>query len=412
MLPPRNPARRDTAESEQPQHPQHPHQQQQQYQQYQQQQQPPVTLILPPGITTLEEEVAWLREAFGRAHIECQTALQRQKAIETGWKKDRERLDGEITSLHTQLTDAQKQHASLRTQLQIHESREPGMMVDGFKAINTAIRNFAHSITNSILDHYHPGDNVTTLNVASPELMIKLFEKAPLLLQNAEGKGRLIVDFLEVAIAYKLVSNLLRSFRNFHLEPLKGIDRAVNDVYLQIRKDESQLNAARWRSTTFNALTPFCTESSESWASHFISNILELLLAGIFGSLPSPESNPNSTTDPSNPLPHPPPPLYKLKPKEYDSLKSIFTLASTWNRDVKSTFFPLDFHVSGVPAGFLFDSQVMKLYDSKSPVPTVLPTVIAPVRLGLRSSVTYGKEKPEEWVWQEKVVVITEEFFS
>jgi hypothetical protein len=327
-----------------------------------------------------------LQGIFQNAQAEFQNTVYQQFAVmESNWMKERMEMRAEIASLQMQLTDARKECDSLRTQFQVNESRSPRDIVNGFRAINIAIRDFVYQITASILDHYHPGDNVTTLNAANPELMVKLFKKAPLLIQNEKGKGRLIVDFLEVAIAYQLISNLQRLFRNFHLEPLEGIDRVVNDIYSQVRKDESQLNAARWRSTTFNALIPLCTKDGEDWASYFISNILEPLLVGIFG----------------------PPLRYRLKPRAFDSLKHIFTLASTWNRDVKSTFFPLDFH-----AGIPFDPQAMKLYDSKSPVSTVLPTAIAPVRLGLMNSVTYGKEKAEKWVWQEKVVVITEEFFS
>lgn len=156
---------------------------------------------------------------------------------------------------------------------------------------------------------------------------------------------------------------------------------------------ESQLKAAQWRASTYIALDQHAMKDTSkrdnAWATSFEEEFIHYLISRIFG---------KNTK-------------FVVPQKVHDGLAAICAAAHAWNYKTKATFLPLDFQVVLFKSEELFDERTMRLYDS-SKITEKEPRVIASTRLGLKSSISYGKAKPMEEVWQEKVVVVTEDFFA
>lgn len=158
---------------------------------------------------------------------------------------------------------------------------------------------------------------------------------------------------------------------------------------------ESQIKAAQWRASTYIALDQYAEKDTSKrdakWASDFEQTFVVPLLCAVFGSASAAE--------------------FTFPSKVQDGLKAIYAAAYEWNYKTKATFLPLDFHVMLFKSEEPLDERTMRLYDS-SKIAEKEPRVIASTRLGLMSSISHGKGKPLEEVWQEKVVVVTEDFFA
>lgn len=89
-------------------------------------------------------------------------------------------------------------------------------------------------------------------------------------------------------------------------------------------------------------------------------------------------------------------------------LEGILSAAYDWNCKAKSQFVSLDYHVS-LPTDRLFDEQSMQYLEKPKNVAEPSRLVVAAVAMGLESSEARGG--PPYKVWQEKITVLTEDYF-
>ncbi len=92
------------------------------------------------------------------------------------------------------------------------------------------------------------------------------------------------------------------------------------------------------------------------------------------------------------------------------ALEEILVAAYDWNRKVKSQFMSLDYHVR-LPTIGLFDEQSMQYLEKPKNVGDPSRLVVAAVAMGLESSEARGSGTQPYGVWQEKITVLTEDYF-
>jgi hypothetical protein len=161
---------------------------------------------------------------------------------------------------------------------------------------------------------------------------------------------------------------------------------------------EPQLNASKWRSLAFAGLdrqssssnSPRDASYAKTFAYIFENSVLSALVTAIFGPVHASR--------------------FRISSKDHNALVNMGKSAYCWNRDVKSTFLLQDFHVIVYGGNDIFDPSEMQLHENYSVNPK--SPVVATIGLGLQSSLTHGSEQEQTAVWQEKVTVVTEEYFK
>jgi hypothetical protein len=101
----------------------------------------------------------------------------------------------------------------------------------------------------------------------------------------------------------------------------------------------------------------------------------------------------------------------RLSSEHEQSLASIVSSAYRWNRMVKTEVILLDFQPIMFQNGAQYDPASMNLLDQKA-VPAQAEPIISTVSFGLQSSEAEGGGKPTKRVWQEKVTVLTNDYFE
>ncbi len=154
--------------------------------------------------------------------------------------------------------------------------------------------------------------------------------------------------------------------------------------------------AGRWRSSTYKALESqvlpdFGAQFADQLVGHIITNYILPLLKSIFGARA--QEAQVLFND-----------LHKL-------LHEAVASAYGWNRKVKLQVVLLDFVPFTVDNNVLFDAKIMEYFERPKKL-SKETTIICAGTIGLKSSVAQGgRQDPDERV-QEKVKILTKEFFG
>jgi hypothetical protein len=326
------------------------------------------------------------------------TDLDRMKSrLERDSKEIRwpeERVDyEELPRLRVPCKSVKARHAPSRNHASIQDTREPADIVKAFSALNVFLRNTCFSISNHIVDQY-----------ATPEARASITSRADIAaLRNSPLGAELLKHdaannldaYVEVAVRHAISRSLaVGLFQKFHPYVRPRIEGLVRELYEAVQSKESQVKAAQWRCAAYRGLDVLVARSkpdiawAESFASHIQSQVIKPLLQKLFG-----------LNDPA----------YRLPAKEHDALVIIGLAAYRWNQDVKSSFMSLDFNVVAYDEGEKFLNEGMRLEDDDV---VAGRKVLGSVGLGLQSSMCFGSAREKEFVWQEKVAVVTEGYFD
>jgi ribosomal protein L29 len=320
---------------------------------------------------------------------------------------DRQLADKRIDELQQQLDDSQRQYATLRNMVQVHDSREPGEVTKPFGAINVDIRNVCCTFANNLADIVNP--NTGADDSASQQTSLLFDGKLDnvyipsRLIKSADGTARPLDLFLAVWLRWNVCDELYFVLTKFHPElSSKNGGDLVELWYTQMRKDVSQLDAGRWRALMYNHFERVAIadrkcktfdEYSQNRGQAFARRITSKLTKEI---LPVLGLDPKSIEED----------LAKLT----KGLTRIGAEAITWNHKARGTYLHLDFHPVIVDSEERFDEAKMALGDNYR-LKSQDAVVVACVGVGLFSSQAIGDGKEPQRVWQERIQVVTEEYF-
>ncbi|KAF8337509.1 uncharacterized protein EI90DRAFT_2659051 [Cantharellus anzutake] len=159
-----------------------------------------------------------------------------------------------------------------------------------------------------------------------------------------------------------------------------------------MRRASTQVPCGRWRALSFRYIDVQSSSRVES-----VDAVADYLEKKLFGPLLS------SLRD-RNPTPR------FLSRSQLSALKTILAAAYEWNHKVKSQFMSLDYHVS-LPRDKQFDEWSMQYLGNKKVVDPSRQ-IISVISLGLESSDAGGPGTQPNRVWQEKITVLTEDYFE
>jgi hypothetical protein len=265
-------------------------------------------------------------------------------------------------------------------------------------------------------------DDPTTLQMASPAQFTKAFgdcDGAPSLMMSGNGQGRPLEDVFEYGLRSIINQDLWHLiFSRFHpsLAGLEGRDvsEGLKNVYAQMRKQssfhfyprnfyrsmhhsfftitETQLVSGMWRANTFSTLdgqmkTKEIDTLCFTFANRFSADCKLL------------KDPKGSGRD------------FVLRQDERQELEGIFHLAYKWNSRVKTGAIFMDFRPILLRNDARFDSSIMVPYDDMN-IPKESSRILCAVTLGLKSSDASNEGEEPSFVVQEKVQVLTGEYFG
>lgn len=162
----------------------------------------------------------------------------------------------ETSIVRQKLDQIQKEYASLRSQLQLHENVEQGEIVQNLKDLNRSVDDFSRLTSAYIVDTYVEAvfgkdpSEITTLDARHLPELKSLFghmEGESSLVMSSVGEGMLIEDFLDYGIRSLLCGQLSnRIFEPFH----PGTEPSQNEVLSLIYADLQRRGKYVFRRTT------------------------------------------------------------------------------------------------------------------------------------------------------------------
>ncbi|KAG8792446.1 hypothetical protein FRC12_006093 [Ceratobasidium sp. 428] len=321
----------------------------------------------------------------------------------------------ETALLSEQFRQTQKEYASLRSQLQLHENIEQGDIVQALKDLNRSIDDLSRSISQHVVDTYaeavfgkQPSDITAVEARDLPKLKALLghVEGRSSLVTMSDGTGMPVEDFLDFAIRCLLCDYLsVAIFRPFHPAADSSQNTIVAAMYQSLQREgnlvtlapssraycylpvvsaivESQALAARWRANSFQHMHRF--ETPDAVTQHvnlivqgFINASLLPVLTHVFGEKSG----------------------IRLENQHLDHLTRLFGTAWDWNTTLKQEVIMLgDFQPTYYAPLLRFDPGLMHEFEAdrrKSQPKHILGTL----GLGLLSFHAIGGGKtPEELV--------------
>ncbi|KDQ12482.1 hypothetical protein BOTBODRAFT_67394 [Botryobasidium botryosum FD-172 SS1] len=343
-----------------------------------------------------------LDEAHAAQRVSQQEILELQKNVsrlEMNEKYYTEKIDGLMASL----SDAEGKHASLRNHLQARDTQDSATVIEQFTALTRSVEAFCHQLSTNIFDKLRESlPDITTAADAQDQASLELLLSAVgcvELVASPSGRFRPLEDVLDFGLRAMLNNALMvRLFDRFHPLQKLSADKTARELYKKIRIKDTQLVAARWRSSTFEVFdSNYEAENKEkTWANKFAKTFQKKSI------MPLVRAIHDAWTD-------------ELFPEAlFDSLVDIATKAYAWHRDMQLNFLQLDFNPYTVRKGdALFEETSMALLEPPRNRQTPAPQrALVCVGLGLRSSESFGEEKPIETVYQVKARVLSDKFFK
>ena len=328
-----------------------------------------------------------------------------------------------IHELEAHIRRTQMELDSLRNQLQPWETIIPAHAIDDFRQINKSIEEFCRSISESILTQkFADVINPTTLQLANPPLFAEAVgdcDRAPSLIMSRNEQGRPLKGVFEFGLRSIINQNLWDLiFSLFHpsLSRKEGreVSEGLNKLYAQMRKQssfhsylrefyrskhhsfftitETQLVSGMWRANTFSTLDGHMKpDEIDALCSTFVDRFSANVKL-----LKSPKDSGRG---------------FVLSHDERQELENIFHRAYKWNGRVNTGAVLMDFLPILLRNNARFNSSNMVPYDDMD-IPKGSSKILCAVTLGLTSSDASKEGIEPSFVWQERVQVLTDEYFD
>ncbi|KAG8686396.1 hypothetical protein FRC11_009013, partial [Ceratobasidium sp. 423] len=355
-----------------------------------------------------------LQEDIDHYRTECErlTQLHTNQLQANQLQVNRDAHDSEVkvSQLTQRLQRVEAEYASLRSQVQLHNNYEQGEISQDLKNLNCMIERLGQSMSEHLVDRYVAAafrkdpDDVTTLDAHDLSTLKDTFghrEGSDSLVASANGCGLNIENFIDFSIRARVCHSLTKLiFRPFHpfIDPAESSKHTK--TYEQVRREESQYTAGKWRSITFKNIyypsklhTPI-VERIEALTNEILLTILVPLAKFLFGW-----------------------PTERLGIQEQHrvGLQEIITTAWEWSSKIKREVILLgDFQPTALDTkkgSAQFDPLIMEDFESgvRKPRPRI---ALCTLGLGLRSSQARGGgESPKEMLVH-KMAVLTDTYYE
>ncbi|CEL54820.1 hypothetical protein RSOLAG1IB_11765 [Rhizoctonia solani AG-1 IB] len=308
----------------------------------------------------------------------------------------------ELKSLRSQLDQTQLEYSSLRSELQLNDNTEQSKIVQSLNDLNRAIDNFGRSVAEYMVDNY-TADSFSTedpvtldaLNFAELQRQFGHQVGKSSLVASFKGDGLPIEDFIDLALRGFTCQDLCRNvFDPFHPTLLSGAESDFMDsLYDEVRRQASPIVAAKWRASSFMALSKgnkLNQPMIESQVDSLLARDVQQLVNNLFG-----------RTD-----------TVTLAESQRSQLRDIVTSAWELNHVLKGEVVTLgDFRPVYVENGTTFDPKTMSEFEPdkrRKPGDVAIYTV----RLGLTLSHSKGAGRDTRPAIICPVTVITSTIFG
>ncbi|CAE6537627.1 unnamed protein product [Rhizoctonia solani] len=244
----------------------------------------------------------FVEEIVGHRRRETAGKIGRQRKItheesEAGSQQLRMALDTaeiELKFLRSQLEQTRSEYASLRSELQLNDNTEQGKITRSLGDLNRAINGFGRSVAEYVVVKFAATlekDNPTTLDASDPIGLQDQFRHQVgkySLVASSSNEGLAIEDFIDLALRSFLCQTLCKDvFAPFHPTLAASPDSgAIASLYEKVRRRVSPTVAAKWRESTFMALSEgheFDKPAIEAQVKNLVSGDIQHLLCNIFG---------------------------------------------------------------------------------------------------------------------------------
>ncbi|CAE6440507.1 unnamed protein product [Rhizoctonia solani] len=293
-----------------------------------------------------------------------------------------EATEAELKSLRSQLEQTQLEYASLRSELQLNDNTEQSTIVQSLQDLNRTIDDFGRSVAEFMVDNFAATlnkDDPTTLDAPHfTELQRQFGHQGgrSSLAASLEGNGLPIEDFVDLALRNLLCQMLCKSVFIPFCPTLSAATEPgfMTSLYEEVRRQVSPTVAAKWRASTFMALSKgnkLDKPTIGAQVEGFITEDVQPLLNNLFG-----QSNAVALTE-----------------AQRDQVQDVITAAWELNHVLKGEVVTLgDFLPLCCERGALFDPKTMVEFEaSKKRKPGSV--AICTIRLGLTLSHTKGAGK-------------------
>ncbi|KAG8792444.1 hypothetical protein FRC12_006091 [Ceratobasidium sp. 428] len=311
---------------------------------------------------------------------------------------------GEVLALRQQLQQTQKEYASLRSQLQVHENIEQGDIVQALKDLNRSIDDLGRLVSEYLVDTYvqaafgkEPSD-VSTLEARHLDELKALLEHVEgqsSLVTSSDGSGMPVEDFLDYATRALLCKHLSwRIFGQFHPAAESSRNETIAMMYEDVQRREPQAVAGRWRANSFKSICEY--EDSEKVAPQ-IGLITQELADHCFVPLLSHFFGPEAEVS--------------ISDQCSDRLTQLVRTAWDWNLWLKGEVIMLgDFRLTYYPPSSQFEPNSMNEFEPnrRNPHPHLVAGTLGLGLLSFRA--VGGGEMPEKTIVY-KATVATESLY-
>ncbi|KAG8792438.1 hypothetical protein FRC12_006085 [Ceratobasidium sp. 428] len=309
-------------------------------------------------------------------------------------------LEAEAKHLRDQLEQTRSEYASLRSELQLNDNTEQSSIVQSLKDLNRSIENLGRSIAEHMFDSYIQASDIdddTTLAASNlPQIKAQFChqEGVTSLVVSSTGSGMPIEDFFDLGVRSILCRRLYKNiFLPFHPTLVDDPrNEFTHGLYNEVRKQENQTIAAKWRANSFLALSKGDdAEIRAQYVRKYIQEIttqdLDVLFTGYFG-----ENIKVSLSD-----------------SHSKALEQLFSLAWGWNHTLKGGVVMLgDFMPVVYESGAPFDPTYMQDFEPKKKLKKQPTTALCTVGLGLMLSRSRAKGESPDSTLVCKTSVVTE----
>ncbi|KAG8726711.1 hypothetical protein FRC11_014667 [Ceratobasidium sp. 423] len=339
-------------------------------------------------IEELKAKIAELEGTIKQKDEEIKKQYVGIKQQDTGIKILKENLAHFINkSENLESEPYRKEVLSIRKHLQVDDLCEPWEINKKFGEIVRKVEDISRDMGEA-LGSLPPTLKPTTLD------LLKLISTTPetqptaAAVPTADLDIEEFVDFGCRALINRALFHSILGSSIFHPGLKPDENKALCDMYHQIRKQESQVLSGRWRISTLKlyANNPYSSKEDAF-------RVCENALYPFCGTVVDPAA------------------CGELIQSMIPRLEELFELALKWNRLAKNSVVMLDFHPRYHAPGSVYDSQ-HTILEGRRPKPPASKAVLLTSKLGLWSSSAVGGGKDPEYSIQTKATMLAAEYFT
>ncbi|KAG8742802.1 hypothetical protein FRC11_014134 [Ceratobasidium sp. 423] len=343
-------------------------------------------------VQELKSDLEGKNARFGQYHTTCQDEGRPGPAAQ----------DEETATLKQKILQTLQEYSLLQSQLELQENLGQNAIFQELRDLNRRIEDIGRSFSEYLTDKYvlatfgkDPSETTAldARNLSELKLLLGHADDKPSLIMSTRGEGMDVESFLDFSIRGLICSLLFsRIFWPFHPSIPIVQSKLLHGVHKDIREQEPQAVAGKWRSSTFKSIyIPPNADATESMLgeirTEFLSTRLNPLIIHLFGEIDNP-----------------------LEEHHLDHLRELIKVAWDWNAKLKGDVITLgDFRMPAYKGHF--HPEYMEEFEPDATKPQA-QYVLGTLGLALISQQAVGGGQPPEETVVCKALVATENLYG